>query len=83
MADFEEQTASKKLAGFIEKRKVAFIATLIVFICLLIGYVIFASVANNNKLKGLQAIDEITFEMTDKSSGLEVAEISARLNTAF
>ena len=83
MADFEEQTASKKLAGFIEKRKVAFIATLIVFICLLIGYVIFASVANNNKLKGLQAIDEITFEMTDKSSGLEEAEISARLNTAF
>ncbi len=83
MADYEEQTASKKLAGFIEKRKMGFIICLIVVICLLAGYVIFASVANNNKVKGLQAIDEITFEMTDKSSGLEDSEIAARLNTAF
>lgn len=83
MADYEEVTASKKLAGFIEKRKVAIITVLIVLVCLLIGYVIFASVANNNKAKGLQAIDEITFELTDKSSSLSEAEIAARLNTAF
>lgn len=83
MADFEEQTASKKLAGFIEKRKTVFITILIVLVCLLIGYVIFASVANKNKASGLQAIDEITFELTDKSSGLSEDEISARLNTAF
>ena len=83
MADYEEQTASKKLAGFIEKRKKVFIISLIVLVCLLIGYVIFASVANSNKIKGLQAIDEITFEMTDKSSDIDEAEISARLNTAF
>ncbi len=83
MADYEEETAGKKLAGFIEKRKVGFIVCLIVVICLLAGYVIFASVANSNKVKGLQAIDEITFEMTDKSSGLSDSEIEARLNTAF
>ena len=83
MADYEEETAGKKLAGFIEKRKVGFIICLIVIICLLAGYVIFASVANSNKVKGLQAIDEITFEMTDKSSGLSDSEIEARLNTAF
>ena len=57
MADYEEMTASKKLAGFIEKRKVAFIVILVAFICALVGYVVCASVANNNKLKGLQAID--------------------------
>lgn len=83
MADYEEETAGKKLAGFIEKRKVGFIICLIVIICLLAGYVIFTSVANSNKVKGLQAIDEITFEMTDKSSGLSDSEIEARLNTAF
>ena len=83
MADYEEVTASKKLAGFIEKRKVAIITILIVLVCLLVGYVIFASVANNNKAKGLQAIDEITFEMADNSSDLSDGEIAVRLNTAF
>ena len=83
MADYEEVTASKKLAGFIEKRKIAIITILIVLVCLLVGYVIFASVANNNKAKGLQAIDEITFEMTDNSSDLSDGEIAVRLNTAF
>ena len=83
MADYEEETASRKLAGFIEKRKMGFIICLIAVICILAAYVIFASVANSNKVKGLQAIDEITFELTDKSSGLEDSEITARLNTAF
>lgn len=83
MADYEEQTASGKLAGFIEKKKTVFITILVVIICLLIGYVIFASVSDKNKAKGLQAIDEITFEMTDKSSGLSDEEISARLSTAL
>ena len=83
MADYEEVTASKKLAGFIEKRKTVFITILIVLVCLLIGYVVCASIANNNKVKGLQAIDEITFELTDKSSSLSDSEITARLNTAM
>ena len=47
MADYEDQTASSKLAGFIEKRKTVFITILIVLVCLLIGYVVFASVANS------------------------------------
>ena len=83
MADYEEQTASSKLAGFIEKRKTGFITILIVLVCLLVAYVIFASVGNKNKAKGLQALDEITFELTDKSSGLEDAEVETRLNTAL
>ena len=33
MADYEEMTASKKLAAFIEKNKKAFIAILIVLVC--------------------------------------------------
>ena len=83
MADYEEQTASKKLAAFIENHTKGFIVILCVLLGLLVGYVLGASVANNNKAKGLQALDEITFEMTDKSSGLSDAEVEARLNTGF
>ena len=83
MADYEEMTASKKLAGFIEKNKKAFIAILIVLICCLIGYIVFATLAESSKEKTLQALDEISFEMTDKSSDLSDAEIASRLNTGF
>ena len=83
MADYEEMTASKKLAGFIEKNKKAFIAILIVLVCCLIGYIIFASVAKSNKSKNLQALDEISYELTSKSSDLEDAEIEARIATAL
>lgn len=83
MADFEEETASKKLAGFIETRKKFFIALLIVLVCFLIGYLVIASVADKNKEKGLQAIDEITYEMTDKSSDIDENEVASRQNTAF
>ena len=83
MADYEEMTASKKLAGFIEKNKKAFIAVLVLLVCCLIGYIVFASVAESGKEKGLQALDEITFEMTDKSSDITEAEVATRLSTAF
>ena len=83
MADYEEETASKKLAGFIEKNKKVFIAILIVLVCCLIGYIVFASVAKSNKAKNLQALDEISYELTSKSSDLEDAEVEARIATAM
>ncbi len=83
MADYEEMTAGKKLAGFIEKNKKAFIAILIVLVCCLIGYIVFASVAKSNKAKNLQALDEISYELTNKSSDLEDDEIEARIATAL
>ena len=83
MADFEEQTASAKLGDFIGRNKKCFITLLVLVICFLIGLVIGVSVSSNNKVKGLQALDEIAHEMTQKSSDLEDAEIAARLSTAF
>ena len=83
MADFEEQTASVKLSDFIGRNKKCFIAVLVVFVCLLIGFIAGASIKASNNEKGLQALDEITFEMTDKSSDIEEAEIATRLSTAF
>ena len=83
MADYEEQTASTKLAGVIERNKKTFIAIFAVIICLLIGYIVFAAISNNAKNKALQALDEISSEMTVKSSSLEDSEIEARLSTAL
>ncbi len=83
MADYEEMTASKKLAAFIEKNKKAFIAILIVLVCCLIGYIIFASVAKSNKAKNLQALDEISYELTHKSNDIEDAEVESRIATAL
>ena len=83
MADYEEMTASKKLAAFIEKNKKAFIAILIVLVCCLIGYIVFASIAKSNKAKNLQTLDEISYEFTSKSNDLEDAEIDARIAAAL
>lgn len=83
MADYEEMTASKKLAGFIEKNKKAFIAILLVLVCCLIAYIVCASVAKSSKSKNLQTLDEISFELTSKSNDLEDSEIDARIATAI
>ena len=83
MADYEEQTASKKLAGFIEKRKVAFITILIVLVCLLVGFIIASVIINNTKAKDIQALDEITYTLTSNSSSLEDSEIELRRQTAI
>ena len=82
MADYEEQTTSSKLAGVIEKNKKAFITVLIVIICLLAGYIVFAAINNKAKDKALQTLDEIAYEMTKDSSELTDAELNARIATA-
>ncbi len=83
MADYEEQTASKKLAGFIEKRKVAFITNLVVLVCLLLGFIIVSVVIGKTKAKDLKALDEITYTLTSESSSLEDSEIELRRQTAI
>ena len=83
MADYEEQTASTKLAGVIEKNKKIFITVLVVVVCLLAGYIIFAAISNNAKNKGIQTLDEISYELTEKSSDLEASEIDSRIAVAM
>ena len=82
MADYEDQTASSKLAGFIEKRKVVFITVLAVLICLLAGYIITSTVLSKSKTKDLQALDEITYTLTNGSSSLEESE-KKRIQTIY
>lgn len=83
MANYEEETANTKLAAFIEKNKKFFIAAIVIIICAVIGYIIAASVMNKATAKNLQALDEIVFELTDKSSDLEEAEVETRRQTAI
>lgn len=83
MADYEDQTASLKLAGFIEKRKVVFITVLAVLICLLTGYIITSTVLSKSKTKDLQSLDEITYTLTAKSNTLEESEIELRRQNAI
>ena len=83
MANYEEETASTKLAAFIEKNKKFFIAAIVIIICAVIGYIIAASVMNKATAKNLQVLDEIVFELTDKSSDLEEAEVETRRQTAI
>ena len=51
MANYEEETASTKLAAFIEKNKKFFIAAIVIIICAVIGYIIAASVMNKATAK--------------------------------
>ena len=67
----EPDTASEKLAAFIEKSKKVLIPLLIVLVCILAGYIVASVILNNSKAKDLQALDEITYALTTKSSSLE------------
>lgn len=79
----EPETASEKLAAFIEKSKKVLIPVLIVLVCILAGYIIASVMLNNSKAKDLQALDEITFALTTKSSSLEESEIELRRQNAI
>ena len=83
MAEYVEQTASSKLAGFIERNKKGFITVLGLLICALIGYIVVISINNKIKDKDLQSIDEITNTLTSGSSALEDSEIELRRTVAI
>lgn len=83
MVENEVQTVSSKLGAFIEKNKKAFITVLILLICLLVGFIVGVVIADNSKAKALQALDEITFELTDNSSTLDESEQAVRIQTAI
>jgi tetratricopeptide (TPR) repeat protein len=84
MAELKEpETASEKLAAFIERSKKVLIPLLIVLICILIGYIITSVVLTNGKAKDLQTLDEITYTLTPKSSSLEDSEVELRRQNAI
>ena len=83
MVENEVQTVSSKLGAFIEKNKKTFITVLILLICLLVGFIAGVVIADNSKAKALQALDEITFELTDNSSTLDESEQAVRIQTAI
>lgn len=83
MADIEVQTASSKLNSFMEKNRKGVIAIAAAVIVVLVAFIVIISVSNSAKNKGIQAVDEITYELTNGSSKLEVEELKTRCETAL
>lgn len=79
----EEMTASKKLGAFIDKNKKVFISVFVIAVCVLIGFIVYSSLANKAVVKNLQALDEITYTLTSGSSALEESEIELRRQNAI
>jgi len=78
MADVEKETASSRLNSYMEKNRKIFIGILAVVVVALVAFIVGVNVKNSSKDKALQAIDEITFTLTDGSSELEEGELNAR-----
>ena len=77
MAELKEpETASEKLAAFIERSKKVLIPLLIVLICILIGYIITSVVLTNGKAKDLQTLDEIHILLLQKVLLLKILKWS-------
>lgn len=83
MAEKEVQTTSSKLGAFIEKNRTIFIVLLILVLSFVLGYVITSVILNNSKNKTLEAIDQISFELTDKGMNLSEDEITQRADAAL
>lgn len=83
MAEEEKNTASSKLTVFLEKNRKAVWTILIVIVVALVGFIVIDSCNSKNAAKGIAAIDEISYAMTNESSTLEDDELDARRNEAM
>lgn len=79
----EKKTAGAKLNGFLEKNRKVLLIVLCVIVLALVGYIVGYSIGTKQNAKDLSAIDQISFELTDKSSSLEESEIETRRNAAI
>lgn len=78
----EKKTASQKLNSFLDKNRKGLLGFFAIVIVALIGYVVFVSVNSNVTKKNISQIEAISYELTNKSSTLEEAELNKRIETA-
>lgn len=78
-----KKTAGAKTANFLEKNKKGLVAVLAVLVVLLVGYVVYTSVSAGAAEKNLSKIDEISYELTNGSAGLDENELNARRSDAL
>lgn len=83
MADFERATAGERISNYVEKRQNILIAVLSVVVAAIIAYVIVVTVVSKANTKALAALDIISYEMTQNSSGLSAEELDKRRAKAF
>lgn len=83
MAEEEKKTASSKLTSFLEKNRKGVFAFFAIVIVALIAFIVVDTCASSAAEKGITAIDEISYEMTNGSSSLEDDELNARRDAAL
>lgn len=79
----EKKTASSKLTETIEKNKKGITVVFAVIVVALVAYIVINTCSTKAAKKGLAAIDEISYTLTNGSNQLEEAELTERENTAL
>lgn len=83
MAEFEKATAGEKISNYVERRQNILIAVLAVIVVAIIAYAVVVTVTSKANTKGLAAIDTISYELTQNSSGLSAEELDGRKSKAL
>lgn len=83
MADFEKATAGERISYYVEKRRNILIAVLAVVVAAIIAYSVFVTVTSKANTKALAALDTVSYEMTQNSSGLSAEELDRRRTRAL
>lgn len=84
MSDIEEKkTAGTKVNGFLEKHKIVLIVLCAGLVLFLVGYITGSIFGTKSKNKDLDAIYNISYEMTNESAALDEAALEARREKAL
>ncbi len=83
MAKFEKATVGEKVAGYVEMRMTMLVSVLVVLVVAIAAFALVTGIGSKNSMKGISALDLISYEMTADSSGLSEAEIAERKQKAL
>lgn len=78
----EKTKFSEKLSSFLEKNRRIVLAVFSVVIVAFVAYVVVFAASSKSNEKTLALVDQISYELTNGSYGLEDTELSARRTTA-
>jgi tetratricopeptide (TPR) repeat protein len=80
---FDKATAGEKLSGFLTRNRIPVLTIGILLIAAIVVYAVTVTVITKVDEKGLAAVDMITYQLTDGSSGLSETELEGRRTTAM
>ena len=78
MKKFEKATVGEKVASYVEMRRTMLVAVLAVLVVAIASFALITGIRSKNSMKGISALDLISYEMTSDSSGLSEEELAER-----